>query len=133
MGYDQVLADCYWLSFIQYIGDSEGRSYDRYALAEQYIDLITELDPKLVQAYWFAAFVIGSDANQPQVAARIIDRGIQSNPNNWTLPFIAGINQYLYAHDDVAAAKYYKMAARFPDAPKWLSRQAEILACEDTR
>ena len=68
MGYDQVLADCYWLSFIQYVGDSEGRAKDRYALAEQYLNLITELDPKLVQAYWFAAFVIGSDANQPQAA-----------------------------------------------------------------
>lgn len=127
LGYDQLLADCYWLAFVQYVGDSEARGCDKYSAAERYLDLIVGLDPKFVQAYWFAAFVVGSDAKQPEVAARFIDRGIENNPNNWTLPFIAGINQYLYAHNDRAAAKYYRMAARFPEAPKWLSRQASIL------
>jgi tetratricopeptide (TPR) repeat protein len=127
MGYDQLVADWYWLSFVQYIGDSEGRSRDKYAQADKYLDLIVGLDPKFVKAYWFAAFVVGGDQKQPELAAKFIDRGIEANPNNWYLPFIGGINQYLFAHNDLAAAKYYRMASKFPGAPDWLGRQAQML------
>ncbi len=127
LGFDQFLADFYWLQFVQYLGDSEQRAKDNYADAERYVDLIASLDPKFINAYYFAAFIIGSEQHSPNLAAQIIDRGIEANQDSWYLPFIAGINQYLYAHDEVKAAKYYRMAAKFPEAPKWLGRQAEIL------
>ncbi len=121
LGYDSLLADVYWLGFVQYIGEGNN------AESERFINLITILDPGIVQAYFFAAFVIGNELKQPEVAAEIIERGMSSNQDTWYLPFIAGINQYLYAHDEVKAAKYYRMAAKFPDAPRWLGRQAQIL------
>ncbi len=127
LGFDQLLADCYWLAFISYVGDTTGRKNDRYAVADQYLDLITGLDPHFVNAYWFAAFTVGSEQKRPQKAAELIDRGIAANQDNWYLPFIAGINQYLYAKNELTAAKYYRQAARYPDAPPWLSRQADIL------
>lgn len=127
LGYDQLLADWYWLAFVQYIGDGAARAQDHYAAADKYLQLIVDLDPGFIKAYWFAAFIIGSERQQPEQAAKLIDRGIQANADNWYLPFIAGINQYLYARNDAAAAKYYKMAAKFPAAPAWLSRQAAIL------
>jgi len=127
LGFDNLLADFYWLGFVQYVGDTSARQKDRYADAEKYVDLIVTLDPKIVQVYYFAAFIIGSEQKQPHIAAQIIDRGIAANQENWYLPFIAGINQYLYAHNDVLAAKYYRMAARFPEAPKWLGRQADVM------
>ena len=124
LGFDNLLADFYWLSFVQYVGENR---QDGYTDAEKYIDLITGLDPRFVPAYYFASFIIGSEQKHPDIADRIINRGIAANPENWCLPFIAGINQYLYAHNDRLAAKYYRMAAKFPDAPLWLGRQAEIL------
>jgi tetratricopeptide (TPR) repeat protein len=127
LGYDQLLADWYWLVFVQYIGDGAARGRDHYAAADKYLQLIVDLDPGFIKAYWFASFIIGSERQQPDLAAKFIDRGIQANPDNWYLPFIAGINQYLYARNDTAAAKYYKMAAKFLDAPTWLSRQSAIL------
>lgn len=127
LGFDQLLADFYWLCFVQYMGDTEARKIDHYADAEKYADIVASLDPKFLKVYYFSAFIIGSEQHRPDLAAEIIDRGIAANQDNWYLPFIAGINQYLYAHDEVRAAKYYRMAAKFPDAPKWLGRQAEIL------
>lgn len=127
LGFDQLLADVYWLAFIQYIGDTAARQADRSEQAEKYLDLVTLLDPKFVQAYWFAAFVVGQEQQKPDVAERIINRGIEFNQDNWYLPFIAGVNQYLYAHNEESAARFYRMAAKFPDAPKWLGRQADIL------
>ncbi len=127
LGHEQLAADLYWLRFIQYIGDGNARRTDRYESAYDYLNLVTTLDPRFTQPYWFAAFVVGSEMKRPDLAKALIERGIQANQNNWYLPFIAGINQYLFAHNEMEAAKYYRQAAKFPDAPKWLGRQAEIL------
>lgn len=127
LGFDKLLADCYWLSFIGYYGDSEARKRDRYALADRYLDLITSLDPQFVQPYWFAAFCVGNDQKNPKKAAEILDKGIAANQNNWYLPFIAGFNQYMFAKNELGAAKYYRQASKYPGAPDWLERQAKIL------
>src|SRR5579871_4247106 len=60
LGYDQLLADWYWLGFVQYVGDIPAREADHYVFAEKYLDLITGLDPKFAKAYYFAAFIVGS-------------------------------------------------------------------------
>lgn len=127
LGFDKLLADCYWLSFVCYYGDSESRLKDKYVLADRYLELITSLDPQFIQPYWFAAFTIGSEQKNPKRAELILERGIEANKDNWYLPFIAGFNQYMFAKDEVAAARYYRMASKYPDAPPWLSRQADIL------
>jgi hypothetical protein len=127
LGFEQTLADFYWLGFIQYLGDKQNGARYGYSQSEKFIRIIIELDPHFLKVYYFAAFIIGSELHQPEIAAQIIQHGIEENPNSWYLPFIAGINQYLYAHNEIRAAKYYRMAAKFPDAPKWLERQARIL------
>lgn len=130
LGYDQLVADFYWLAFVNYVGDDLARDRDHYAEADKYLDLITGLDPRFVQPYWFCAFTVGAEQKRPLRANQIIQRGIRANQNNWYLPYIAGINLYLFAHDEVGASKYYQAASKFPDAPKWLARQSEILAAK---
>jgi tetratricopeptide (TPR) repeat protein len=127
LGYDRLAADCYWLAFIAYVGDGKARQLDKYRLADRYLDIVTRLDPHFLDAYWFCAFAVGADQGRPDLAQKIIDRGINANPFNWSLPFIAGFNQYLYAGNESMAARYYRMAARFPDAPPWLAEQAALL------
>jgi hypothetical protein len=127
LGYDQLIADCWWLAFVQYYGNSKAREKDHCRLAYNYLDLITQLDPRFTLPYWFSAFAVGSEGKRPDLAEKIIDRGVRSNQDDWYLPFIAGVNLYLFAHNDRAAAKYYRAAARYPNAPKWLSREADIL------
>lgn len=127
LGYDQLIADLYWLAFVQYTGDRLAREKDKGPLSYKYLDLITELDPHFMQAYWYAAFVIGGEQKTPGLAAQLLDRGLQANTDTWYMPFIAGINQYLYAKNELAAAKYYRMAAKYEGAPAWLERQASIL------
>ncbi|MBK7839346.1 MAG: hypothetical protein IPJ49_17080 [Candidatus Obscuribacter sp.] len=67
LGYDQLLSDFYWLSFINYEGDGQGRALDKYALCSEYLDLITSLDPHFAQAYWFTAFSVGADQGRPDL------------------------------------------------------------------
>lgn len=127
LGFEQVVADYYWLQFIAYVGDKEARDVDHYEHAHRYLDLITDLDPRFIQAYWFAAFTIGGDQQNPARAAELIARGLKANQDNWYLPYLAGVNQFLYARNAKEAAKYYRIAAKYSDAPNWLERQAIIL------
>ncbi len=127
LGYDQLVADFYWLAFISYIGDTAARANDHSAIADKYLDLITALDPYFVQPYWFCAFTVGAEQHRPLLANKIIQRGIKANFDNWYLSYIAGINMYLYAHDEVAASKYYEAASKLPGAPSWIARQAVLL------
>jgi hypothetical protein len=127
LGYDQILADCYWLGFIQYYGDSKARLADKYGRCYDYLNLVTSLDPHFLQAYWFAAFAVGSEQKRPDLAAKIITAGINANQNDWSLPYIAAVNYFINTKDDKQAAKYYRLAAKFPGAPPWLNRQAQVL------
>jgi hypothetical protein len=127
LGYDHLLADYYWLAFVSYAGDSRARQSDKYVLADRYLDIVTRLDPHFIEAYWFCAFCVGADQGRPDLAQKIIDRGIAANPFNWSLPFIGGFNQFIFAGNELSAARYYRMAARFPEAPRWLSGQALLL------
>jgi tetratricopeptide (TPR) repeat protein len=133
LGFDQILADFYWLKFVGYVGDTANRKLDHFEMADRYLDLITGLDPSFVQAYWFAAFTVGKEQGRPNRAAELLERGIAANTDNWYLPFIAGNNQYLYANNGVKAAQYYRMAAKYPGAPDWLERQAAILETDIPR
>lgn len=127
LGFDRLVADFYWLGFVQYVGDVDARRKDRSPLAYRYLDLIIELDPTFIQAYWFAAFVLGGDQKNPNLADELLKRGLQANPDTWYMPFIAATNQYLYARNEQAAAKYYRIAAKYAGAPGWLERQALVL------
>lgn len=127
LGYDQILADIYWLNFIQYFGDTKERLKDHYERCYDYLNLVSVLDPHFIQAYWFAAFSVGTEQKRPDLAEKIISGGLSHNQDNWYLPYIAGVNEFINSKDDKKAAKYYKMAAKFPGSPPWLARQAQIL------
>lgn len=127
-GAGRLAADIYWLAFIQYAGDSQRRQVDHWQLADDYLKTVTQFDPHFVQPYWFAAFTVGADEKRPDLAAEIIEQGINRNPGNWYLPYIAGINQFLYANNDRVAARYYTLASSLPGAPPYIGDQAGILA-----
>lgn len=128
LGFDQLFFDLYWLKFIQYVGDHEGRKVDNYAQAKQYLTLLIYLDPHFVPSYFFCALILGGECNDPSAAAVLIDQGIGFNRDNWLLPFIGGVNQYLFAHDEKRASRYYLMASKYAGAPTWLVRQSDIFA-----
>jgi hypothetical protein len=126
-GFGRITADVLWLSFIQYAGDTPARRADKWGLCDDYLNVITEVDPHFLQPYWFAAFIVGAEEGRPDLATRIIEQGIASNPGNWYLPYIAGINQFIYAKNDRLAGKYYELAASMPGAPKYIVEQAHIM------
>lgn len=127
LGFDRMLADLWWLAFVQYYGDPDSVIKDRLKYGPDYMRLVVALDPQFIRPYWFASFLLAGDLKRVKEASDLLDLGIKNNPDEWSLPYIAGFNQALYCHDYKRAAKYYRMASKIKNAPTWLNDQAEIM------
>src|SRR6266850_3984632 len=79
LGFDGILADALYLWSIQYYGNYDIK--DRYANLEQIYDqVITELDPHYLDPYLVGALIMSAEARQPEMALRLLDKGVNNNP-----------------------------------------------------
>jgi hypothetical protein len=125
-GFNKLAADIYWLGFIQYCGEMTEQRGEPFARAYDYLNLVTGLDPTFTKPYWFGCWAVGYWQKRPDLADKILQRGIAANPTSWDLPYLAGVNQFMFVHDYKAAAKYYRLGAGKPGAPEFLVRRAEV-------
>jgi len=120
LGFRVVLADTIYLWSIQYYGHRrtpEGRLF-----LEHIYNTISDLDPRFIDAYTTGALVMASDMGDPELAIKLLERGIEKNPDNWLLPLEAGWYSYLDLRDYEAAERYYARATEIPGAPAWVAR-----------
>jgi tetratricopeptide (TPR) repeat protein len=121
LGFDGLFADVLYLWSIQY--------YSNYAIADRYVylehiykDVISELDPRYLDPYLVGALIMTEEARQPEMALRLLDKGIDRNPDTWILSFEAGYLCYNDLKDYGRAAKYLERAMAVPGAPPLISR-----------
>jgi tetratricopeptide (TPR) repeat protein len=114
LGFNEILADVLYLWSIQYY--SNYRIEDRFDYVEHiYRDIITELDPRYLDAYLTGSLIMVIEARRPETALRLLDKGIEHNPREWILPFEAGFVCYNDLHDYRRAAGYFEKALAAPD------------------
>ena len=126
LGYRELAADLLWLQAIQVMGEqklSEEAGHWLY----QAVDRITTLDPKFVRAYEAGSHALCILVVLPDESNRLLEKGMQHNPQEWKLPFLLGINYYFELADDEKAAEAMAKAARLPGAPESLARLAAKL------
>ena len=61
----------------------------------------------------------------PQAIAQayaIGQQGIANGDADWRIPYYMATNEFLYAKDDIAAVKYYNLAAHTPGIPAYAER-----------
>lgn len=121
LGFDELLADALYLWSIQY--------YSNYAIADRYVyleriykDVITELDPRFLDPYLIGSMIMNAEAHEPEMALRLLDRGIEKNPDQWILPFEAGFLCYQTLKDYPRAAAYFEQALAIPGVPPIVQR-----------
>lgn len=115
LGYDSVLADAIYLWSIQYYSNYERR--DRYRYVEHVFDgVITELDPHFVDAYWIGALILTVEAREVDAGLRLLEKGIDNNPEQWILAYLAAWEAY-HAGRFEQAGEYFARAAEIPGAP----------------
>jgi tetratricopeptide (TPR) repeat protein len=147
LSYDAVFADLYWIRAIQYYGSTRlANAADKsYELLYPLLDLTTALDPNFNIAYEFGAFFLSEKKpggpGRPDLAIRLLEKGIAVRPDRWQYPYDVGFVHYR-GGDYKEAADWFLRAAETSGAKKegeradvWLRPLAAntLAAGRDTR
>jgi hypothetical protein len=134
--FNALAADAYWIRAIQYYGGIKRRLNADRALpppaiaASEYdqlypmLDVTTTLDPRFKIAYRFGAVFLAeaypNGPDRPDLAVRLLEKGLREQPDKWEYMEDIGFVHYWYDHDYRAAAASFQKASEAPGAPWWL-------------
>jgi hypothetical protein len=125
VGYDNLAADLVWLRAIQYYG--EHRVTDlKFEYLGHILDILTTLDSRFVSAYTFGSLLLADDADEPDRALALLDKGMRNNPDDWRIPFIKGFIYYVFLRDFPSAGRYFKLSSGIEGAPDMAARFASF-------
>ncbi len=126
LSYDALLADVYWIRAVQHFGSTR-RSADpakKYGLLYPLLDITTTLDPSFNIAYRFGAIFLAEPfpggAGRPDLAVRLLEKGIAARPDRWRYHQDVGFVYYWWLRDYKTAAAWFQKASEVPGAPWWL-------------
>jgi len=136
LSYHSLLADVYWIRAVQLYGDTKlGRRADRgYDLLYPMLDLTTSLDPYFDVAYQFGALFLAEappgGPGRPELAIRLLEKGLRAQPDDWQLHQAIGFVHYWSYQDYGAAAEWFRKGSRLPGAPTWMEPLAAVTLAE---
>lgn len=117
LGYNELLADIYWLRALQYFGSKKSEEQNP-ELLYHYFDIITDLDPKFVNAYRYGATFLSEappiGLGETRKGIELLDKGRKNNPGNFRLPLEEAFIYYFYPKDYEKAAELFKEASEKP-------------------
>ena len=139
--YDALAADVYWVRTLQYYGGTKRRldalppspepppliaaiDHKEYRQLFPLLDITTSLDPRFNIAYRFGAVFLAEPypggAGRPDLAVRLLEKGLRERPDKWEYMQDIGFVHYWYRRDYREAAAWFQKAADTPGAPWWL-------------
>ena len=74
-----LVGHAFWIKVIQYYGDGSN-SLDHYAKLYDYCSLASDLNPRFIPIYTYGAAALAFHLHRPEEAARLLQKGIQANP-----------------------------------------------------
>ena len=117
LGYKELLADIYWMRALQYFGGRRFKEKDPEMLYH-YFDILTDLDPKFVNAYRFGGTFLSEPApfglGDIEKGSMLFDKGRKNNPENFRIPLEEAFIYYLYVKDYDKAAELFNEASEKP-------------------
>ena len=124
LGFDGLVACIYWTRAVQYFGHRHYLREKQYNELAPLLEITTTLDPQLMPAYLFGANFLApappNGAGQPQRAIRLMEYGIQHNPDNWHLYYDLGFIYYTELKDFKKAADAFQRGSEVPEAHPFL-------------
>jgi len=124
-GYNDVIADVLWLRLIQDAdtcdrpGAAGQRCQSEKGWVFQMLDAITKLAPKFAAPYWHGATILSVLVGDKEGARIIFERGMESFPNDWQLPYRAAFHALENLGDVQKAAELLVQAGK-NGAPQWV-------------
>ncbi len=133
LGFDNLVADAYWLRAVVYYGGkrranaagSATAQAQNFDLLYPLLDLVTSLDPHFKVAYRFGAIFLTEEfprgPGRPDLAIALLQRGIDQDGGRWEYMEDIGFVYYWWLQDFQKAAEWFKRAGEQPGAPSWLA------------
>jgi hypothetical protein len=132
--YAPLMADIYWTRVVQYYGNKHVRGQANLELLWPLLDITTTLDPNLLIAYRFGGVFLAqrapTGAGRPDLAVKLIQHGIQANPEYWQLYEDLGFVYYFDVKDYQKASEAFLEGSRKPGAQVWMKVMAAKIATE---
>lgn len=118
LGYDLILADIYWLRALQYFGGTKHSQKDPDLLTH-YFNIITDLDPKFLNAYRYGGTFLADGRplglGAVEQGMNLFEKGKANLPDSYFLPLEQAFIYFTSLKDYEKAAQYFDEAA---DKPK---------------
>jgi hypothetical protein len=135
LGYDDVLADLYWIRAVQWFGGHTlvERARIEHDLLYPLLDITTTLDPHFNMAYRFGAIFLAEGAprpGNPDLAIALLEKAMRTMPERWHYPYDIAFVHYWWRHDYQAAAQWFEKASRLEGSPEWLPGLAAMTLTE---
>lgn len=121
-GNPTMMADFIYLWAIQYYGNYNIRN--RFEYLEHIFSIISELDPLYLDPYEVGALIAVYEAKDVPLAFKILDLGLENNPDQWIFPFQAGHYAQMFLKDFSIAKDYYEKTMNIEGAPSQTERLA---------
>lgn len=120
-GFDNLVADWTFLSFLQYFGDEPARLATDYRLSPEFFDVVIGRDPRFLQAYPFLSTSTALFAAQPERSIALMNQGLQSMtptkpPGSFFVWRNKAIDELLFLGDAQAAQRSFLKAAEWARA-----------------
>jgi tetratricopeptide (TPR) repeat protein len=132
--YAPLMGAIYWTRAVQYYGLKHQVHDNNLELLWPLLDIATTLDPQLLPAYRFGSTFLSDSAprgaGRPDLAARLLQRGIKANPEEWRLYQDLGNVYYFDAKDYQKASAAFEEGSKNPKAMFWMKAMAAKIAEE---
>lgn len=132
--YAPLVAAIYWTRVVQYFGEKHRLHEPNLELLWPLLDITTTLDPHLMPAYRFGSTFLSDHPprgeGRPDLAVKLLERGIQANPGEWRLFQDLGNVYYFDAKDYPKASQAFAEGSKNPQAMIWMKVMAAKIASE---
>lgn len=119
-GNSSLLADLIYVWAIQYYSDYT--IPDMYKYLDHIFSIINELDRSYLDPYDIGAVIAAYEAEDLDLALKILDRGLEKNPEQWLFPYMAAHYAQMIKKDHKLAQEYYKKAMNIEGVPPIVER-----------
>jgi tetratricopeptide (TPR) repeat protein len=114
LGYELIIADIYWIRALQYFTNTKNY-YGKSEKLYKYFDIITDLDPKFVNAYRFGGSFLAEKhpigLYEIELGTKLFEKGRKNNPDNFRLIIEEAFVYYLYTNDYKKASDLFNEAS----------------------
>jgi tetratricopeptide (TPR) repeat protein len=132
--YAPLVGAMYWTRAVQYYGEKHRLHERNLDLLWPMLDIATTVDPNMIVAYRFGSIFLSDapprGAGRPDLAVKLLERGIAANPDYWRFYQDLGNVYYFDMKDYPKASQAFETGSKFPGAFLWMKVMAAKIAAE---